>query len=134
MSGIDARQLFEEKRQKLDLTWEAGQDGGDRRLDNEAIAHSTQGMIGHLNFIHPNCTQVLSETEAEYLNALDSASLEQHMRRLAQSDVLCIIVSAGASVPDSIRSLADSTHTPLFCTPYSSLEVIWILRPYLGRV
>ena len=27
MVGIDARQLFEEKRQKLDLTWEAGREG-----------------------------------------------------------------------------------------------------------
>ncbi|ABB73391.1 Hpr(Ser) kinase/phosphatase [Nitrosospira multiformis ATCC 25196] len=134
MVGIDARQLFEEKRQKLGLTWEAGRDGGDRSLDNEAIARSTQGMIGHLNFIHPNWIQVLSETEAEYLNALDPASLEQHMRRLAESDMLCIIVTAGACVPDSIKSLADSTRTPLFCTPYSSLEILWILRPYLGRV
>jgi HPr kinase/phosphorylase len=134
MSGINATQLFEEKRQKLSLTWEAGRDGGDRRVDNDAIAHSTQGMIGHLNFIHPNWIQVLSETEAEYLNALDSASLEQHMRRLAESKLLCIIVSGGASVPDSIKNLADSTNAPLFCSPYSSLEVIWVLRPYLGRV
>src|SRR5687768_2509253 len=134
MSGINATQLFEEKRQKLSLTWDAGRDGGDRRLDNDAIAHSTQGMIGHLNFIHPNWIQVLSETEAKYLNALDSASLEQHMRRLAESKLLCIIVSGGASVPDSIKTFADSTNAPLFCSPYSSLEVIWVLRPYLGRV
>lgn len=134
MSGINATQLFEEKRQKLSLTWDAGRDGGDRRLDNDAIAHSTQGMIGHLNFIHPNWIQVLSETEAKYLNALDPASLEQHMRRLAESKLLCIIVSGGASVPDSIKTFADSTNAPLFCSPYSSLEVIWVLRPYLGRV
>ncbi|HJT51076.1 MAG TPA: HPr(Ser) kinase/phosphatase [Nitrosospira sp.] len=134
MSGINATQLFEEKRQKLSLTWEAGKDGGDRRLDNESIAHSTQGMIGHLNFIHPNWIQVLSETEAEYLNLLDSASREQHMQRLAQSGLLCIIVSGNASVPDSIRALADSAHAPLFCSPYSSLEVIWVLRPFLARV
>src|SRR5687768_6566919 len=91
-------------------------------------------MIGHLNFIHPNWIQVLSETEAEYLNSLDPASLEQHMRRLAESKLLCIIVSGGASVPDSIKNLADSDHIPLFCSPHSSLEVIWVLRPYLGRV
>src|SRR5687768_2066141 len=134
MSGINAAQLFEDKRQKLSLTWDAGRDGGGSHLDNESIAQSTQGMIGHLNFIHPNWIQVLSETEAEYLDALDAASLEQHMQRLAQSRLLCIIVAGGASVPASIRNLADTTHTPLFCSPYSSLEVIWVLRPYLGRV
>ena len=94
MSQITGRQLFEDKRQKLNLVWEAGRDGGDRRLSDDDIAGSTQGVIGHLNFIHPNWIQVLSHTEAEYLNGLDAASLEQNMLRLAQSSLFCIIVSA----------------------------------------
>ncbi len=133
MSQITGRQLFEDKRQKLNLVWEAGRDGGDRRLSDDDVARSTQGVIGHLNFIHPNWIQVLSHTEAEYLNGLDAASLEQNMLRLAQSSLFCIIVSGGASVPGSIRAMADATHTPLFCSPLSSLEVVWLLRPYLGR-
>ena len=133
MSQITGRQLFEEKRQKLNLVWEAGRDGGESSLSDDAIARSTQGVIGHLNFIHPNWIQVLSHTEAEYLEGLDAASLEQNVLRLSQSNVFCIIVAGGAPVPGSIRALADSTNIPLFCSPYSSLEVVWLLRPYLGR-
>jgi HPr kinase/phosphorylase len=133
MAQITGSQLFEDKREKLNLVWEAGRDGGERSLGDDAIARSTQGVIGHLNFIHPNWIQVLSHTEAEYLDGLDAASLEQNMRRLTQSSLFCIIVAGGAPVPGSIRALADSTHTPLFCSPYSSLEVVWLLRPYLGR-
>ncbi len=133
MSRINITQLFEEKRQKLALTWEAGRDGGDRQLDDDVIARSTQGIIGHLNFIHPNWIQVLNDPEADYLNQLDPVSLRQNMERLAQSNLWCVIVAGGARVPASIRIFADSTHTPLFCSPHSSLEVIWLLRPYLGR-
>ena len=133
MSQITGRQLFEEKRQKLNLVWEAGRDGGESSLSDDAIARSPQGVIGHLNFIHPNWIQVLSHTEAEYLEGLDAASLEQNVLRLSQSNVFCIIVAGGAPVPGSIRALADSTNIPLFCSPYSSLEVVWLLRPYLGR-
>ncbi|WON75368.1 HPr(Ser) kinase/phosphatase [Nitrosospira sp. Is2] len=133
MSQITGRQLFEDKGQKLNLVWEAGRDGGERSLGDDAIARSTQGVIGHLNFIHPNWIQVLSHTEAEYLDGLDAASLDQNMLRLRQSSLFCIIVAGGAPVPGSIRALADSTRTPLFCSPYSSLEVVWLLRPYLGR-
>jgi HPr kinase/phosphorylase len=133
MSQITGKQLFEDKRQKLNLVWEAGGDGGERSLGDDAIARSTQGVIGHLNFIHPNWIQVLSHTEAEYLEGLDAASLEQNTLRLTQSSLFCIIVAGGAPVPGSIRALADFTHTPLFCSPYSSLEVVWLLRPYLGR-
>ena len=134
MSQISIAQLFEDNREKLDLTWEAGKDGGDRQLDDDAIATSTQGIIGHLNFIHPNWIQVLSATETDYLNQLDPATLQQNMQRLAQSDMACIIVAGGASVPESLRTLADSTHTPLWCSRQPSLELIWLLRPYLGRV
>ncbi len=134
MSQISITELFEDKRQKLGLTWEGGREGSDRQLDDEDLARSTQGIVGHLNFIHPNWIQILSETEADYLNRLDPEALQRNMQRLAQSSIWCIIVAGGASVPASIREFADSTGTPLFCSPHSSLEVIWLLRPYLGRV
>lgn len=133
MSRLNVAQLFQDKKQKVNLTWEAGRDGGDRYLDDDAIAHSTQGVIGHLNFIHPNWIQVLSDTEVSYLNQLDHTSLEQNMQRLAQSNLFCIIVAGGAQIPASIRELADSSGIALFCSPQPSLEVIWLLRPYLGR-
>lgn len=133
MSQISIAQLFEDKRQKLGLTWEGGRDGSDRRLDDDAISRSTQGIIGHLNFIHPNWIQILSETEADYLNRLDPEALQRNMQRLAQSSIWCLLVAGGASVPSSIKEFADSTRTPLFCSPHSSLEIIWLLRPYLGR-
>jgi HPr kinase/phosphorylase len=134
MPQISIAQLFEDKREKLDLTWEAGRDGSDRQLDDVTIAQSAQGVAGHLNFIHPNWVQVLSDTETDYLNRLDPASLQQHMQQLAQSSIACVIVAGGASVPASLSALADATRIPLLRSPYSSLEVIWLLRTYLGRV
>jgi HPr kinase/phosphorylase len=134
MSQIKISQFFEDRRQKLGLTWVAGRDGGEKYLDDEDIAQSTQGVIGHLNFIHPNWIQVLGDTEVNYLNGLGPGSLDQHMQRLAQSRLWCFIITGGASMPASIKALADSTAAPLFCSPLSSLEVIWLLRPYLGRV
>ncbi|GAB1719424.1 MAG: Hpr(Ser) kinase/phosphatase [Nitrosospira sp.] len=134
MSQIKISQFFEDKRQKLGLIWLAGQDGGEKYLDDEDIAKSTQGVIGHLNFIHPNWIQVLGDTEVNYLNGLAPASLEQHMQRLAGSRLWCFIITGGASMSASIEMLANSAAIPLFCSPLSSLEVIWLLRPYLGRV
>lgn len=134
MPQISIVQLFEDKREKLDLTWEAGREGGDRQLDDETIARSAQGVAGHLNFIHPNWVQVLSDTETDYLSHLDPVSLQRHMQQLARSSIACVIVAGGASVPASLRALADATRIPLLRSPYSSLEVIWLLRTYLGRV
>ncbi len=134
MSQISITQLFEDKKEKLGLTWLVGKEGGSYQLRDDVIAQSTQGMIGHLNFIHPNWIQVLSIAEIDYLTQLDSASLEAKMKQLVQSSTACIIIADGGVSPASISDIARATHTPLLCSTCSSLEIIWILRAYLGRV
>ncbi len=134
MPQISIEQLFEDKKEKLALSWEAGRDGGDRQLDDKMIDQSAQGVVGHLNFIHPNWVQILSEAEIDYLNRLDPIVLQQNINQLDQSNIACIIVTDGVSIPASLRALAVSSRIPLLRSPYSSLEVIWLLRTYLGRV
>ena len=134
MFQISITQLFEENREKLGLTWKAGRHNGDKQVIDETVSQTNQGVIGHLNFVHPNWIQVLSSDEADYLNQLDPISLQHNMQRLAQSGMSCIIAAGGIPVPDSLSALADSTHTPILCSERSSLEVMWLLRPYLWRV
>src|SRR5690349_3366393 len=104
MSQIKISQFFEDRRQKLELTWVAGRNGGEKYLDDEDLARSTQGVIGHLKFIHPSWIQVLGDTEVNYLNCLGPGSLDQHMQRLAQSGMWCFIITGGASMPPSIKA------------------------------
>ncbi len=134
MSQISILQLFEDKKDKLNLSWEAGNNGGNKLLNSEEIAQTTQGIIGHLNFIHPNWIQVLSNTEIEYLNRLDPTSLNRKIALLTKSDIRCIIVADNAPVPTSMEEMASTAHIPVLRSPYPSLEVIWLLRAYLGRV
>lgn len=134
MSRISIKELFEDKKDKLDLSWEAGNDGGDKKLTNEEMEQSKQGVIGHLNFIHPNWIQVLSNAEIDYLDKLSPDSLDHKLAQLAQSNMACIIVADNTEVPASMRSVASATQTPLLRSSYPSLEVIWLLRAYLGRV
>lgn len=133
MPQISITQLFEENCEKLGLTWKAGRDDGDKQVIDD-VSQSNQGVIGHLNFVHPNWIQVLSNDEVEYLNQLDPTSLQHNMQRLTQSHLSCIIAAGGVTVPNSLNALANSTHTPILCTDRSSLEVMWLLRPYLWRV
>jgi HPr kinase/phosphorylase len=134
MSRISIAQLFEDKKEKLKLTWIAGQCGGSTELSDEAIAQSTQGMIGHLNFIHPDWIQVLSSDEIHYLNNLEVASLAKKINQLTQSNLACIIVADDAEVPASIHNMASVSNIPLLRSPYPSLEIIWLIRTYLGSV
>ncbi|SDY32434.1 HPr(Ser) kinase/phosphatase [Nitrosomonas sp. Nm33] len=134
MSQISVSQLFEDNKAKLCLTWDCEQGYGGKQLDNDVIAKSAQGLIGHLNFIHPNWIQVLSSFAVDYLNQLDPSSLQRKFQQLAQSDLTCMIVADGSLVSDALRSFAASTQTPILCSTCSSLDVIWVLRSFLSKV
>ena len=61
MAQVNIRQLFEDKQEQLALSWVAGAKALTEILDSELVNASNKGLIGHLNLIHPNWVQVLSE-------------------------------------------------------------------------
>lgn len=59
----------------------------DRQLENHQINNSTQELIGHLNFVHPNWIQVLNQTSVNYLDQLDDVSLKKRLNQLAKASL-----------------------------------------------
>ena len=133
MPQLSIARLFEDNREKLKLTWADGLTGGNRDLSSELIKDSSKGLIGHLNFIHPNWIQVVGTTEAEYLDKLDSETSRRTLAEVASRDLACFIVAGAAEVPRTLREVSETTQTPVFVSPVPSVELMWILRPYLAR-
>ena len=133
MPKITVAQLFEDNRSKLHLEWIAGRDGGVKELDSGNLKDSQEGLIGHLNFIHPNWIQVLARPEIDHLDALDPLARQQTLHRLVVSGLACMIVAGGERAPEHLQALADSMHAPLFGSSLDSVELMWMLRPYLAR-
>jgi len=134
MSQVSIKLLFEENQKKLDLQWGAPADTIDKQLESHEINDSTQELIGHLNFVHPNWIQVLNQTSVNYLERLDDVSLQKRLNQLAQSQLACLIVANDAPIPDAIRKFAHEQHIPLVRSGTASLEIIWRLQTYLARV
>ncbi len=133
MPQISVAQLFDDNRDKLRLAWIAGRDGGVKMLDSSHLKDSHGGLIGHLNFIHPNWIQILARPEIDHLNALDTVTRQQTLHRLATSNLACIVVAGGEQAPEHLCALADTLHVALFASPLDSVELMWMLRPYLAR-
>jgi HPr kinase/phosphorylase len=133
MAQVSIARLFEENREKLKLEWIAGSGGGARTLDSELTKDSSRGLIGHLNFNHPNLIQVLGASEVAYLNGLGAASCRSLLENAATRDLGCFIVAGAEQLPPPLVAVAEATGTPLFCSPLASVELMWMLRPYLAR-
>ncbi|MEK6591899.1 MAG: HPr(Ser) kinase/phosphatase [Pseudomonadota bacterium] len=134
MPQVSIARLFEDNRDKLQLAWVAGRDGGTKDLNSELTKDSSRGLIGHLNFMHPNLIQVLGASEVAYLNGLQPDVCARALNQVATLELACFIVAGVEKAPGPLLAVAESTHTPLFVSPVPSVELMWMLRPYLARL
>ncbi len=133
MAQVNIRQLFDDKQERLALSWVAGADGANNILDSELVNASNRGLIGHLNLIHPNWVQVLSSIELDYLRSLPPAALATALLQLEQGGSLCLIVAGTDEIPQAIVDYANRTQTPLFRSPQGSLHLMWLIRHYIVK-
>lgn len=134
MPQVSIAQLFEDNRAELKLAWLQGYRDTCPDLDSKRINSSSKGLTGHLNFIHPNWVQIFSHTEAEYFQSLDEKARRQVLDYLATSGMACLILSDGEHAPEVLASLSSALNVPMLSSPLPSLQIIWVLRTYLGRV
>jgi HPr kinase/phosphorylase len=133
MPQISVAQLVDDNADALKLDWLSGPRHLAPVLDSAAIGRSPQGLIGHLNLVHPNWIQIFSRTEAAYFASLSDDSQRDALSRLDGSGLVCVILSDGEKAPRSINDFVATRGIPLVASPLPSLQIIWVVRTYLGR-
>src|SRR5258708_37411166 len=76
MPRLSVQRLFEARRERLGVAWDAGMAGKDREFSGEILHRPGVGLIGHLNLIHPLLAQVMGRREVDYLERLEPAVRE----------------------------------------------------------
>jgi len=133
MPRISVAQLFDGNADALELSWVSGPRETSPVLDSADVNQSSQGLIGHLNLVHPNWIQIFSRTEAAYFSGLDDQAQREALDRISESELSCIILADGEKAPRSLADFGETRQIPVFSSPMASLQVIWVLRTYLGR-
>ena len=133
MPQLSVQQLFEDRREKLQLTWVGGQAGATRALPADALNRPGVGLVGHLNLIHPILIQALGLTDIEYLDGLDSAALETSLKSLCSSETIAIFICDGVNAPDYLVAACNKYAAPLFLSQKKGRVFVNLLRPYLQR-
>lgn len=133
MPQVSVAQLFEDNSDALKLTWLSGPREPSAALDSTEIHQASQGLIGHLNLVHPNWIQIFSRTEAAYFGSLGEAAQREALSRLTGSGLACIILSDQEKPPRALADFAQARNVPLLASPLHSLQIIWVVRTYLGR-
>jgi len=133
MPRISVAQLFDDNADALDLNWISGARESAPSLDSTDVNQSSQGLIGHLNLVHPNWIQIFSRTEAAYFSSLDDQAQREALERITGSGLVCVVLADGEQAPPSLADFSNSRKIPIIVSPMASLQIIWVLRTYLGR-
>ncbi len=132
MPTISIKKLFEDNQDALRLQWEIPCEPECSPINSDAVNSSTNGLIGHLNLIHPNWIQIFSRTEAAYFKDIPFQSQIDSLEKIIDKTA-CLIVSDEEKCPDSIVSVARQHKIPIITSSLPSLQIIWVIRTYLGR-
>ena len=131
---VTVEKLFEDNQARLDMSWLAGRQGGNKVLTGEAGMKPTIGQVGHMNFIHPFRVQILGAAELAFLRSMAADALNVSINRLFTHELAAIVVANGEEVPSELLEQCNAKHIALFTTPQPSPHVVELFRLYLSRV
>lgn len=125
------KHLIQANRDKLQLEWVAGVEGGNRTLDLQCFASSD--LVGHLNLIHPGRIQVFGRQEIEYFARIEDSRKRHQINKLIGGDPPAIIVAESFSPHPFLVEGCNTANIPLLKTPLSAAEIIDFLRVYINK-
>ncbi|MCA9751406.1 MAG: HPr(Ser) kinase/phosphatase [Gemmatimonadetes bacterium] len=134
MQGITAGQLFEERKDALDL--EVVVEGAQARLPITVSDVNRPGLAlaGFTeNFLYERI-QILGETEMLYLETLSGEERHRAFDRLFEQDLPCLIISKGLPIDEYLREKCEAAQVPLLRTRMSTTPFIHQLTAYLTDV
>ena len=133
MPRLSVQQLFDDRRERLGLSWAAGKSGAAREFTGEMLRKPGVGLIGHLNLIHTLLAQVLGRREMDYLEKLEPNARRQTMEGICRGEVVTIIVAEGLEPPAVLAECAEQAGVPLLKSRENSQHVINVMRPYMQQ-
>lgn len=134
MRQVSIERLFSDNRERLNLTWRAGRQGGNRVLTGDTELKPTMGQVGHMNFIHPFRIQILGAAEIAYLAALSEDEVRAAIDRLFAGELIAAAVANGETAPPYLVQRCNAAHVPLLTSPQPSPHLVDVFRYYLARV
>jgi HPr kinase/phosphorylase len=134
MRQVSIERLFSDNRERLNLTWRAGRQGGNRVLAGDTELKPTMGQVGHMNFIHPFRIQILGAAEIAYLATLSEDEVRAAIDRLFAGELIAAAVANGETPPPYLVQRCNAAHVPLLTSPQPSPHLVDVFRYYLARV
>lgn len=119
--------------EELELSIWYGEQYINHPFSHHSFSDDSATLVGYFNLIHSNQAQVLGKVESNYLQSLGNQERHKAFQRLFGSDTIAIFFTDGLMPSLELKAFVDQYKIPIFCSDFSSTEVITHLRYFLSR-
>ncbi|MFO1494340.1 MAG: HPr(Ser) kinase/phosphatase [Lysobacterales bacterium] len=130
---LSAHELFDEVRTRLELTWVAAHEGGDKRIEISEGRQRRPSLVGYLNLIHPNKIQILGAEEIAFLDGLPVTNRRTTVQRIMKLQPAVLIVARNLEPPEDVLAAARKAHVPVWRSAKRGHDLLTYLQYHLAR-
>jgi HPr kinase/phosphorylase len=134
MKEITVKDLFEAKKKDLALSIVTEPATLNKRILSPHVNRPGLALAGYTEVFASDRTQIFGETEVRYLQSLNDDALFTRLKEVFASDIPCIIVSKGLTLPYVVEHLANDLNIAILTSRLSTLNLIQQLSKYLHEV
>jgi len=131
MAALTIQEILDEKEAGLALELLAGGAGLNNMIRVPRIQKPGLALTGYTTNLHPDRAQVLGSTELSFLAQLPQRKAVEHLKKICQMGVSCLIVTKSLETPAYLREIADSHKIPLLRTSHLSSNFISLITRFL---
>ncbi len=134
MKEITVRDFFDAKKKDLALSLVTEPDTLSKKINSPHVNRPGLALAGYLEVFSAERIQVFGETEIRYLQSLTEDALVARMRDMLQTDIPCIIISKGLTLPPVIEYLANDLNIAMLSSRLSTINLIQHLTRYMQDI
>ncbi|HNZ07153.1 MAG TPA: HPr(Ser) kinase/phosphatase [Candidatus Cloacimonadota bacterium] len=134
MREITVKELFDNKKKDLALSLVTEPETLNKKISSPHVNRPGLALTGWLEVFASDRIQVIGEAEVRYLQSLKEELLIQRVRDLFKTDIPCVIVTKGLTLPPVVEYLANDLNIALLSSRFSTIQLIHQLTRYLRDV
>ena len=134
MKEITVRDFFDAKKKDLALSLISEPETLSKKINSPHVNRPGLALAGYFEVFSAERVQVFGETEVRYLQSLRDEELVARVRDMFKTDIPCIIITKGLTLPPVLEYLANDLNIALLSSRLSTINLIQHLSRYLQDI
>ncbi len=134
MKEITIKEFFDAKKKDLALSLLTEPQTLNKRLSSPHLNRPGLALAGYLEVFAHDRIQIMGEAEVRFMQTLPEELLMDRVRGVFKTDIPCVIVTKGLTLPPVVEHLANDLNIAILSSRFSTIQLISQLTRYLQDV